>query len=120
MAKNVSAKVAASQREYFPTSQKFPWKISCFVKSGVNGLSFYFYYLIILHEIVIEAPIMIDIHDVESKLSTNGNNFGEQKLDNYCDGDESDFGNLLGRTLDSIVRMIVKMMMGMARSQMFN
>ena len=44
----------------------------------------------------------------------------EQKLDSYCDGDESDFGNLLGRTPDSIVRMIVKMMMVMARSQMFN
>ena len=91
LAKNVSAKVAASQREYFPTSQKFPWKISCFVKSSVN---YYFYYLIILHEIVIEAPIMIDIHDVESKLSTNGDNFVEQKLDNYCDGDESDIDNL--------------------------
>ena len=117
LARNVSAKVAASQREYFPTSQKFPCKISCFFKSSV---SYYFYYLIILHEIVIEAPKMIDIYDVESKLSTNGDNFVEQKLDNYCDGDESDFGNLLGRTLDSIVRMIVKMMMVMARSQMFN
>ena len=72
-ARNASAKVAASQREYFPTSQKFPWKISCFVKSSVN---YYFYYLIILHEIVIEAPIMIDIHEVESKLSTNGDNGG--------------------------------------------
>ena len=40
LAKNVSAKVAASQREYFPTSQKFPCKISCFVKSSVNGLTF--------------------------------------------------------------------------------
>ena len=61
-----------------------------------------------------------NIHDVESKLSTIGDNLVEQKLDNFCDGDESDFGNLLGRTLDSIVRMIVKMMMVMARSQMFN
>ena len=105
MGKKCFGKSRSEPERIFPHKPKVPLqsKISCFVKSSVN---YYFYYLIILHEIVIEAPIMIDIHDVESKLSTNGDNFVEQKLDNFCDGDESDFGNLLGRTLDSIVRMI--------------
>ena len=81
LAKNVSAKVAASQREYFPTSQKFPWKIFCFVKSSVNGLTFYYYFLMILHKIVTETPI-IDINDVESRFSAIDDNFVEQYLDN--------------------------------------
>ena len=89
MGKKCFGKSRSEPERIFPHKPKVPLqrKISCFVKSSVNGLTFYYYFLMILHKIVIETPT-IDINDVESRFSAIDDNFVEPWQ--YFDDDESD------------------------------